>query len=649
MSRIPVNSGSSQLRGIERALKGLSRSVGESTQNTSGSDISQFNIDYDIQDRGIGADPIIGDTVYYDSVTDTISTERYAKGSIGLSTSSNLEDGNSSYRYVIGKADIIKTSDGKKWYVALLANSALSGVGSPNYMVKVWEIVDEGTGLLSFDYNANLLVTLSTISIQDISMSNVVEGSTDVFGVVVGDVDTTANTITFVRMTYDSGTGNFTMAGGGGLNDSSMGISHTNFDVRNGDLVFDSTQGDYLFFAVDSTSVKVERWQESNAQPQGVLTLASKAYTTDIPDKVNGFNIATILSDGTYLIVDGTSSGSWLYTYNGSALTPTGTNSTTIGFGSGFNGVKIGQDAFVANILFSRESEEVSFTLLEYDSGSSTFSQSTKSSAQHQLNSGLGRDFDTNKQCFCIENINTFFDINGNSIKLDSDKDIVDTYFSNGAGTFANMSVKEIDGALYYYSDFALPSSSGVNEYSEYRFTVTKTLVGNLQQSRLPIELGEVTGINSGTATVQCLLENVQGSNFVQGEYYGDFVAVSSSRAIRIREGRSLPTRFPVLRAITTASDQTLLKNGYQQTQTIHDNTFLLERLTGKRRYTLEVDKDTNVDNINFNIIVNGVPHYSDREITVAQSWYYIDVITEGTIFAHISVGLVCRAYLYDL
>jgi hypothetical protein len=633
---------------MERQLDQISSTVTNIT-NIDGGDLTRFDYEYDYATDGVGVLPEVGDVVFYDPISQKVCTERFAKGSVGLSSIANPQDGNSTYRYALGKFDIIQTSDNKYWYAGVFGSSSLAGSGSPNFALKIWEIVEDPSGTLSFDFGAVLVGSISTVAVTDLSMSNIAAGAADTFGAVVGDVDTTANTITFVKMVYDSGTGNWTLTGGGASNDSSMGISHTNFDVRNGDLIYDPVQQEYLFFAVDSTNVAIERWLESTGVPQGVITLAGKTYTIDVPERVNGFNIATRLSDGNYLVLDGTSAGNFIYNYDGVSFTPTGTNSTTISFMDGFNGVQINEDQFVNNILLIQENETVSFITIEYDAVTSTLTQDTRQSTHNFVDTGAGRPFDTNKQSFFYSDIMTMFDINGNSIEIDSNLDIVRVGFSGGAGTSENMSVKPMNGVMFYYSDFADPSSSGVTQYTTYHWTVTQTVCGNLQKDRLPIELGTVSGVDGTDITVDCLLVAVEGTGFVQGEFYNNFIAISDTRAIQVKEGSSLPSRFPTTRVITDATLQAVLLSGYQQTQTINDNNILLNRTDDKQRYTFEVNKDANTDNVNFNIIVNGVPYFSERNITASQSWYYIDLTTAGSVFSNIAVALICRAYLYDL
>lgn len=649
MSRIPdrgQRGAINEFRRLEQSVNRVSSAV-NNISNTGGGDFTRFDYEYDSSLDGVGVLPAVGDTVFYDPISQKVSREQYAKGSVGLSTTANLTEGNGTYRFALGKFDIIQTSDGKYWYAGAFGPSSRTGTGNPNFGFKIWEIVESSTGELTFDFGAFLLCTTTTVSADVLSISNIVQGAPDTFGVVAGNVDTAANTITFIRLQYSSGT--WTLSGGGPTNDSSMGITHTNFDVRNGDLIYDAVQQEYLFFAVNSTSVAIERWDESTLAPQGVITLGSKTYSIDIPDRVNGFNIANKLSDGNYLVLDGTSAGNYIYSYNGTTFTATGTNNLTAAFMDGFNGVQLTDDVFVINTFLTRDSETATFTVIEYDADTTTLSQSTRQGSQNQITSDQGSDFDVDKQSFYLADIRTIFDKSGNSFTLDESYNIVSTRLSNGVGTAVNMSVKPIGGLLFYYSDFAASSSSGATEYATYHWTISQTLVGNLQEDRLPIELGTVTGVSGNNVTVDCLLVSFTGTDLVQGAIYNDFVAISTTRAIQLKRGASLPRRFPAPRAITDATSQEILLSGYQIIQVFNDSNILSERSDKEERYVFEFDKGSSVDNVNFNVLINGVPYYSDRDISTSQSWYYLVVTQAGSVFSNIAVTLACRAYLYDL
>lgn len=646
MSRVPVTADSS-LRNLERSIKNLSRSVsgGSSTSGSGGADVSRFDAQYDHNDKGAGEQPVVGDTVYYDPSTGTYNQERYVKGCVGVSQSNDLTAGNSSARYPLGRSDLFQTQDGKVWYVLGFGTTSRTGQTRTTHNIKIYEVLDESSSIIDFGYSATQTATTAAIATDTFSISNVAAGDTNTFGVCLGTVNAAANTVSFFKMIYNDVSSTWSIVGGGSLNDSSMGVTYANFDLRNCDLVYDPTQADYLLFAVDATNVKIERWQESNARPNGVLTLTGKSYGIDIPRKVNGFNIATILSDGRYLVVDGTTGGNWIYSYNGSAFSPVGTNNVLSSFSNGFNGIQISQNLFAFEIAATRENSEVSYTLMEYDSGTETLSESAKTFTHTEIVNGTGRPFEADQQAFFFNSC--FWDKNGNCIELDGNNDITGVTFSEGVGTAENMSVKTFNNLLYYYSDNIQPSSNSGSEYSQNKLTLSISCFGN--RNNLPIFLGEVSEVTTTFPKIDCVLPNVASTSLTVGEIYGDYVALSETRLIPLNEGTSLPTLFPTTPATTTASSQELLKLQNQFNGVFHDTNVFRYSSEGKKRYLFEYNRDTNYENTIMNVFVNGVPYFSTNTVVADQDFYYLDMISTGNIVANVSTSAVARIYLFDI
>lgn len=653
MSRIPVPSDRSELRSLERAIKGLSRSVatGNSSGGSGGGDVSRFEYQYNHSTDGVGEQPVVGDTLYYDPLSKKTCSKRYGVGSVGISTLSDLQEGNSSRRYPIGKWDIIKTSDGKKWYAGFLVSNATQGVSVSTSDIKVFEILDNTSGILEFDFGDNATGTVASCPIANFTMSNVVEGSEDVFGVVFGNVDTAANTISFFRLTYTAGTQSWSIAGGSVNNDDTAGVSSTGFDVRHGDLIYDETYEQWLFFCVDSTSVKVGRWRKSDARTIGFRTITGKSYVTlDFIPSGNTFNIAKRLSDGNYLIVDGTSGGDWLYSYDGTNFSATGTNNTTaIEYSRGFNGVSLSDDKAAVNISARKDTAEVSYTLLEYDADTTTLSSTGKTATHVFTDNGKGRRlFETTNNTLYSSTLGGLLDIHGNIIYLDSNQDITSVSFSDGYGTQENLSMKIIDDLLYYYSDYAV-SSTSTSSYAEYQWVVSQTSLGNIHTNMLPIPLGEVIEIDSNFVKAECFLEVVESTSYTKGEVYSDYVALTETKAIKLNKGNNMPSNFVAYRAVTAGTRQDIIKNGFKYNQIFHDDAALFVESDTVDRYVFEFDKDNSYDNLQMNVLVNGVPYFSERYLTSSNRWHYLDIKTKGKVFANVATGQISRVYLYNL
>jgi hypothetical protein len=651
VSRIPVPSDRSELRSLERAIKGLSRSVATGGSSDASGDVSRFEYQYDHSTDGVGEQPVVGDTLYYDPLSKKTCSKRYGVGSVGISTLPNLRAGDSSRRYPIGKWDIIRTSDGKKWYVGFLVNSTSQGTTVTTSAIKVFEILDNTSGLLEFGFGDHDIGTVASCPIENFTMSNVVEGSEDVFGVVFGNVDTAANTISFFRLTYTAGTQNWSIAGGSVNNDDTAGISSTGFDIRHGDLIYDETHEQWLFFCVDSTTVKIGRWRKSDARTSGFRTITGKSYSpSDFIPSGNTFNIAKRLSDGNYLILDGTSGGDWLYSYDGLVFSTTGTNNTLgLVYPAGFDGVSISDNKAAVDISANKDTAEVSYTLLEYDVDTSTLSSTDKTATHVFTDNGKGRGFfETTNNTLYSNLLNGLLDIHGNIIYLDSNQDITSVSFSDGFGTQENLSMKIVDNLLYYYSDYAVPSSDPVS-YAEYQWVVSQTSLGNIHTNMLPIPLGEVIEIDSNFVKAECFLETVASTSYTKGKVYSDYVALTETRAIKLNKGNNMPSNFVAYRAVTEGTRQDIIKNEFEYNQTFHDDATLFVESGTVDRYVFEFNKDNSYDNLQMNVLVNGVPYFSERYLTSSNQWHYLDIKTKGKVFANVATGQISRVYLYNL
>lgn len=645
MSRVQDRGQSNELRKLKNAIA----RVGGAVTNISGGgggDVARFDYQYDHAIDGVGEQPVLGDTLYYDPLSKKLCTERYALGSSNIGGGSLLQGGNTSRRYPLGKWDIIETSDGKKWYIGLLNSTNRSGQNVTSPAIKIYEVVDDESGVLGFEFDSFQLGSIASCPVADFSMSNIVEGSTDVFAAAFGNVDSAANTISLFKLTYS---GTWTTGGGGSLQDTSMGASHANFDVRNGDLLYDAVQADFLFFGVDSTNVRVAKWQESNAASLGITTITGKTYTTDFRKKGNGFNVATKLNDGNYLIPDGTTGGNWIYSYNGSTFSSVGTNNVTSSFPNGFLGISLSESEFAFDIIARRDTSAVSYTLMSYDQSTNTLSETQKTGSHTEIEEGKGRVFDADTYAFYSPSVGGMVDTSGNIIYLDINRDIEKVVFSDGSGTTTNMSLKPIGDLLYYYSDYAEPSSNTSANYDNYYWMVSQTSIGNLQTDRLPIRLGEVTDITGTNVTVECFLENVESTSYTKGRIYSDYVALTETRAIKLNKGNSLPVVPAASAVITDTTLQAVLKSGQKAFDVFHENNSFLIRNDDKKRYVFEYNRDTNYENVQMNVLVNGIPYFSERDISVSNSWYYLDMSAEGTVFANIAVGGTARVYLFDI
>ena len=650
MSRIPTSGERTALKNIERAIKGLSRSSGGAV-SSGGADVSRFEYQYDHSTDGVGEQPVVGDTLYYDPLSKKTCSKRYGVGSVGISTLSNLQAGSSSIRYPIGKWDIIKTSDGKKWYVGFLNSSTFQTANITTSAIKVFEIIDNTSGLLEFGFGDHATGTVASCPIENFTMSNVVEGSEDVFGVVFGNVSTVANTISFFRLTYTAGTQNWSIVGGSVNNDDEAGVSSTGFDIRHGDLIYDETYNHWLFFCVDSTSVRVGRWREDNFRPVGFRTITGKSYfPLDFIPSGNTFNIAKRLSDGNYLIVDGTSGGDWLYSYDGSVFSTTGTNNTSgLEYSRGFDGVSISNNKAAVDISANKNTAEVSYTLLEYDADTTTLSSTDKTATHVFTDNGKGRGFfETTNNTLYSSTLSGLLDIHGNIIYLDSNQDITGVSFSDGYGTEENLSMKIIDDLLYYYSDYAVPSTS-TSSYAEYQWVVSQTSIGNIHTNMLPIPLGEVIEIDSNFVKAECFLETVASISYTKGKVYSDYVALTETKAIKLNKGSNMPSRSVGYRVVTAGTRQDIIKNGFESNPTFHDDATLFVESDTVDRYVFEFDKDSSYDNLQMNVLVNGVPYFSERYLTSSNQWHYLDIKTKGKVFANVATGQISRVYLYNL
>ena len=650
MSRIPVPSDRSELRSLERAVKGLSRSVatGGSSGGAGGGDVSRFSFQYDHSSEGLGEQPVVGEGVFYDPLAAKVISEKYALGCVGLSQANDLTDGNSSARYPLGKFELITTSDNKVWYVGMFGTTGRTGQNSTAFNIKIYEVVEEA-GVLSFDYSATQTGTIGSTSVEDFSMSNIVEGTTDTFGVAFGDVSTSSNTISFFRLIYTAGTSSWAIVGGGSNQDDTLGISYSGFDVRNGDLIYHPTQNDWLFFAVDATQVKVLRWQGSNGFTKGVITLPSKSYGVDIPVRGSRFNIATLLSDENILVLDGTTGGNWIYSYNGSAFSSTGTNNILSSFSNGFNGVQIAENVFAFEISAIKADSSVSLTIMEYNPATTTLSERIETSTHTEIEDGKGTPFISDTQAFYSSDIEAMVDVNGNTIHLDGNQAIEKVTFSDGVAATENLSLRYIQGFVYFCVTNAMPSSNASQEYSDYYWVMSKTALGNLQTDRLPIPLGRVSEVSTTFPTVDCVLESLESTSLTKGELYGDYVALSETRLIPIKKGSSYPFTTPSQVVITDATLQEILKNGYKSVPVFHANNQVLLRDRKPTRIVFEYNKDTNYENVMMNVLVNGVPYFSKQSIVASQTNYYLDFEATGSIFANIAVNNTAKAYLFTL
>lgn len=574
--------------------------------------------------------------------------ETHAKSYVGISTSSDPTQADSTRRYPIEKTELFKTSDGKKWFVTASANGNRDTISNTTFRVRIYEVQELFEGSFDYPLAASLLVTIAATSLSQFSMSNIAEAGTDVFAVALGAVNATANSVSLAKMAYTAGTSTWIMSGGGSLQDTSFSSFYANFSLKNCDLIFDSNTQHWMLFAVSATAVYACHWNETNASTDGLFTIGTgKTYGTDIPVKVNRQNLVHQLSDNRFLIIDGTAAGAWIYNFNGSAWASLGTNSTTTAFSNGMNGIAVEQDKILVSAVMQKANSTVSVKFLNYDAGTTTLTEETKTFEHNFYNDGRGRDFIDNNQVQYIPELQALMDECGNLIYFDNSWNITSVNFSEGYGSSENMSMRYLDGFMYYFSD-RYPPTSFTSNYTEIFWIISKVSLGHFQENMRPIFMGTVTEVTTPEVSVECVKENVTTTDVVKGTRYGDYVAISTTRLIPLNKDKQamLPSNVSI-QSTTDATRQFIYKGNYVSAGTYHSTVFFRKEANEEERFVFQFNKGS-PDEIFHNILVDGIPVYQDKQLTVAAAFYYITLETKGTVFAHIASTATSTVYTYN-